>query len=171
MIDHLVEYAIDLTLIVITGILGIVGVVLGLKWGSIKGNHPTFFKEREDAYQNRIKEQGVEIHRLNGTIGKVKSKFRIDSDDNLSEKSGVGSLAGKLLPDILGFLPENVQKQAKAFLLEPDVIDLFATLYKKYPDEIKNIFAGFVKGGGIQQEAPGGLPQLEVKNEYQMSGA
>jgi len=167
----LVEYVLDLTIVITIGVLGLVGVVLGLKWGSIKGNQPNFYKEREDQYKNRIVELGTEVHRLNGTIGKVKSKFRVDSDYNLNEKSGVGSLAGKLLPDILGFLPENVQKQAKAFLLEPDVIDLFATLYKKYPDEIKNIFAGFVKGGGLQQEAPGGLPQLEVKNEYQMSGA
>jgi len=167
----LVEYAVDLTLIVITGILGIVGVVLGLKWGSIKGNHPTFFKEREDAYNNRIKEQGIEIHRLNGTIGKARQKFRVDGDYNLNEKSGIGSLAGNLLPDILAFLPEESQKQAKLFLTNPDVIDLLATLYKKYPNEIKSIFTGFVKGGGATPEAPGGIPQLEIKNEYQMSGA
>ena len=141
-------------------ILGVVAVVLGLKWGSLRQYDPNLFKGREKTYKERIEELGIEVKRLNGTIHKQKQKFQVDGEYDLDNQGDLASLAKSILPNILEFLPQNVQQQAKGLLTNPDLIDLLEEIHKQFPKETKSLLAGFIKGGA---KSPGSqTPQLEA---------
>jgi len=143
----LVEYVYDLTVILVTGILAITGVILGLFWGNLHKTNPSLMQAKETSYNETIQFLRSENNRLNGSINRQKQKFQVEGDYDLNEKSDVASLAKSVLPAIVDFLPENVQKVARSLLNDQGIIDLLDSFYKDHPDEIKSLLGGFLKGG------------------------
>jgi len=138
----------DATWVIIISIIALSVVVLGLFWGNLKRNDVSFYKDKENDLKNQIKYYRDEVHRLNGTIGKQRSQFQVDGDYNLNDKGDLASLAKSILPEILGFLPKNVQESAKGLLNKPELVDLLETAYKLFPKEVSQMLGGFLKGGG-----------------------
>jgi len=146
-IDPLVEYVYDLTIVIVTGILAVVGVVLGLFWGNLRKTDPTLMQAKESSYHDTIEYLRSENNRLNGSINRQKQKFQVEGKYDLTEKSDVASLAKSVLPAIIDFLPENVQKVARSLLNDQGIIDLLDGFYKDHPEDIQRLLGGFLKGG------------------------
>jgi len=166
----LVEYAYDLTIVIVTGILSIVGVVLGLFWGNLRKTDPSLMQAKENSYNETIQFLRGENNRLNGSINRQKQKFQVEGEYDLNEKSDVASLAKSVLPAIIDFLPENVQTVARSLLNDQGIIDLLDGFYKEHPEDIQRLLGGFLKGG--QKEKGGSPAQLEApKTQFQSGGA
>lgn len=142
----MVELIIDVTAISIVGILGISGVVLGLIVLSLKKSDPNFHKAKEETLSEQIEFYRAEVHRLNGSISQQRKKFTTDADYDLDDKTDLASLAKSLLPQIVEFLPQSVQDAAKGLLTKPEVVDLLVEIHRQFPNEIKSLFSGFLKG-------------------------
>jgi len=156
-----VEYVYDLTIVIVTGILASVGIILGLFWGNLRKTDPTLMQAKEHSYSETIQYLRSENNRLNGSISRQKQKFQVEGDYDLTQKSDVASLAKSVLPAIVDFLPENVQKVARSLLNDQGIIDLLDSFYKDHPKEIESLLGGFLKGGAkkessdkAQSEAP-----------------
>lgn len=143
----LVEYVYDLTIVIVTGILAIVGIVLGLFWGNLRKTDPSLMQAKESSYNETIQFLRSENNRLNGSINRQKQKFQVEGDYDLTQKSDVASLAKSVLPAIVDFLPENVQTVARSLLNDQGIIDLLDSFYKDHPEDIKRLLGGFLKGG------------------------
>jgi len=165
-LDHVI---IDVTLVSIVGILGLSGVILGLIWGNNKKNDPNFHKAKEETMQNQIKWYRDEVHRLNGSISKQRQKFQTDGDYDLDNDGDLASLAKSLLPQIVEFLPSSVQQHAKGLLNKPEVVDLLVEVHKQFPNEIKSLFGGFLKGN--KPKTDGTLEVSSTSNSFSAGGA
>jgi len=166
--DHLVEWIIDVTIISVIATLGIVGVILGLIWSNSRKNDPQFWKDKDQDTKNQIKYYRDEVHRLNGSISKQRQQFQVDGEYNLDDKGDLASLAKSLLPEIVNFLPQSVQQQAKGLLNKPEIIDLLEEVHRQFPNEIKSLLGGFLKGGSQNTNQ---LPQLESKSSWKDGAA
>jgi len=143
----LVEYVYDLTIIIVAGILGSVVIILGLFWGNLRKTDPTLMQAKEHSYSETIQYLRSENNRLNGSISRQKQKFQVEGEYDLTQKSDVATLAKSVLPAIIDFLPENVQKVARSLLNDQGIIDLLDSFYKDHPKEIESLLGGFLKGG------------------------
>jgi len=168
-LDHLVELVFDITIIGMVAILGIVGVTFGFIWRSTKLNVPSFFKDKEDAYKERLDEQHKELHRVTGLLSKHKQKFKVEGEYDLDKESDLTSLAKSVLPEIVDFLPQDVQRAAKGLLSNPEVISLIGDIHKAFPNETKNLLAGFLKGGVQNNKST--IELTNSKTVYDPAGA
>jgi len=160
---------IDVTIVSIVGMLAVSGVVLGLIWGNNRKNDPNFHKAKEETMQNQIKWYRDEVHRLNGSISKQRQKFQTDGEYNLDNDGDLASLAKSLLPQIVEFLPQSVQDHAKGLLNKPEVVDLLVEVHKQFPNEIKSLFSGFIKGN--KPKTDGSLEVTSTSTNYSPGGA
>lgn len=151
----------DITIVVVTGILSLLGGVLGVYWGHIKTHDTSFYKKKADDYQK-------ECNYWRGRASKQTQMLKVDGDYNLGDDADITSLTKSVIPGVLDLLPKDVQEKARSLLNNPDIIDLGVELYKSHPKEIQSLLGGFLKKGAIT--TGDNTPELEAEAALQSSG-
>jgi len=125
----------------------IMGGVIGLKWVQMHSLDKKFVDNKVRQYKDLADEYKKEASRWRGKVGKNFQNMQIDGDYDLNSESDLGDIAKMVLPNIIGFLPPEIQNKAKGFLDNPDMINMAIELYKKHPKQIQELLGKFVKGG------------------------
>jgi len=136
-----------LALLVIGSFVVLLGGFIGLKWTQIRAMDQKYVKARIDQYKVSAEESKKEMQKVKGKLSQQFQDIQVEGNFDLSNKSDLGSLAKEVLPSILQALPPDIQKQAKGFLNNPEMVDMAIGLYEKHPEEIKRLLARFIKKG------------------------
>jgi len=144
----------DLVLLAVTGIASLtvlVGGFMGLSWTKYRALDQHYVKEKVKYYSDLYNEAKDETKHWRGKWNQRKQDIQIEGDYDVTSPDDLASVAKLVLPEIMHLLPEGIQKHAKGFLANPDMIDMVAKLYEKHPEEIQRIVAGFIKKTGIKK--------------------
>ena len=145
----------DIAYIILAGI-GTLGVLLGgkmgLQWVKFRALDPVYVKKKVAFAEDLAVEYQADAKHWKGKYNATKSAVQIEGDFDLSASDGVSSAVKLVLPEILHLLPENVQKHAKGFLNNPEMVDMAVKLYEKHPEDIQRLLAGFLKKTGIKKQ-------------------
>jgi len=139
-----------LTLLVIGSFTVLLGGIIGLKWTQIRAMDQKYVKARIDQYKTSAEESKKEMQKVKGKLSQSFQDLQVEGNYDLTNKSGIGALAKEVLPSLLQALPPDIQKQAKGFLNNPEMIDMALGLYEKHPEEIKKLLARFIKKGSTK---------------------
>jgi len=142
------EWLENITPLVIGSLTVLIGGFMGLKWVQYRALDGKYVKSRVEQYKQLADESKKEMQKVKGKLSQKFQDIQVEGDYDLSQKSDLGSLAKQVLPSILQALPPDIQKQAKGFLNNPEMVDMALGLYEKHPEEIKNLLARFIKKGG-----------------------
>jgi len=123
------------------------GGVIGLKWVQMHSLDKHFVDNKVRQYKDLADEYKKEASRWRGKVGKNFQNMQVEGDYDLNSESDLGDIAKMVLPNIIGFLPPEIQNKAKGFLDNPDMINMAIELYKKHPKQIQELLGKFVKGG------------------------
>jgi len=123
---------------------------MGLKWTQYRALDSKYVKTRVDQYKQLADESKKEMQKVKGKLSQNFQDIQVEGKYDLDSKGDLGSLAKQVLPSILQVLPADIQKQAKGFLNNPEMIDMAIGLYEKHPEEVKNLLARFVKKGSTK---------------------
>jgi len=121
---------------------------MGLKWTQYRALDGKYVKQRVEQYKQLADDSKKEMQKVKGKLAQSFQDLQVEGNYDLKNTSDLGSLAKQILPSILQTLPPDIQKQAKGFLNNPEMIDMAIGLYEKHPEEIRNLLARFVKKGG-----------------------
>jgi len=143
----------QLTLLVVamTGVL--MGGFMGLQWTKLRALDQKTVKNRIEQYKDIANDYKKESQRVKGQLAQKFQDVQVEGNFNLDEMGDLGLIAKQVLPSIMGILPPDIQKQAKGFLNNPEMIDTAIALYKKHPEEVKNLLARFVKKSSGSKQA------------------
>ena len=139
-----------LSIMVIGCFTVIIGGLIGLKWTQIRAMDQKYVKARIDQYKTSAEESKKEMQKVKGKLSQQFQDIQVEGNYDLASKSDLGSLAKQVLPSLLQTLPPDIQKQAKGFLNNPEMIDMAIGLYEKHPEEVKSLLARFVKKGSAK---------------------
>ena len=139
-----------LTLLVIGSFVVLLGGFMGLKWTQLRAMDQKYVKARIDQYKTSAEDSKKEMQKVKGKLSQSFQDLQVEGNYDMANKSDLGSLAKQILPSILQTLPPDIQKQAKGFLNNPEMIDMAIGLYEKHPEEVKNLLARFVKKGSTK---------------------
>ncbi len=134
----LIEIDGNLTFLILGSLMTIVGGLGWGKWLTLRGTSP-------DVLNEKIKRLQEEANHFRGIVGQQRGEFKINSDYDVNTDDGLVSIANSITPGILDLLPKDVQTQVKGLLNSPDVVDLLHEIYKKHPNEVKQLLGGFLK--------------------------
>jgi len=141
-LDHLI---IDVTTVSIVSILAVSGVLIGCIYAKSRSNDPNFIHAKEDRLiednEALKKENSYWRHKANQQRGDIKVEGNYDLDDDGS----IVSLVKSVLPGVIDLFPEDIQKNAKGLLTNPDLIDLAHEFYKTDPAGVKKLLDSFIK--------------------------
>jgi len=144
MLDPFIEQIAILGLMFSTVVMG---GVIGLKWVQMHSLDKKFVDNKVRQYKDLADEYKKEASRWRGKVGKNFQNMQVEGDYDLNSESDLGDIAKMVLPNIIGFLPPEIQNKAKGFLDNPDMINMAIELYKKHPKQIQELLGKFVKGG------------------------
>ena len=142
------EFIENITPLVIGSLTILLGGFMGLKYTQYRALDSKYVKTRVDQYKQLADESKREMQKVKGKLSQSFQDIQVEGNYNLADKGDIGSLAKQVLPSLLQVLPADIQKQAKGFLNNPEMIDMAIGLYEKHPEEIKNLLARFIKKGG-----------------------
>ncbi len=144
------EWLEQLTPLVIGSLTVLIGGFMGLKWTQLRAMDSKYVKQRVDNYKELAIEAKKAEQKAKGKLSQSFQDIQVEGNYDLSDKSDLGSLAKEVLPSILQALPPDIQKQAKGFLNNPEMVDMAIGLYEKHPEEIKKLLARFIKKGSTK---------------------
>jgi len=144
------EFIENITPLVIGSMTVLLGGFMGLKWTQYRALDGKYVKQRVTQYKELADESKREMQKVKGKLSQNFQNIQVEGDYDLNNSSDLGTLAKQVLPSLLQTLPSDIQKQAKGFLNNPEMIDMAIGLYKKHPEEIKNLLARFVKKGSAK---------------------
>jgi len=121
---------------------------MGLKWTQYRALDGKYVKQRVEQYKTLADDSKREMQKVKGKLSQQFQDIQVEGKFDMDKSSDLGSLAKQVLPSLLQALPADVQKQAKGFLNNPEMIDMAIGLYEKHPEEIKKLLARFVKKSG-----------------------
>jgi len=144
MLDPFIEQILILGLAFSTVLMG---GVIGLKWVQMHSLDKRFVTNKVNQYKELADEYKKEAARWRGKVGKNFQGMQVEGNYDLSSEDDLGAIAKAVLPNIIDFLPPEIQSKAKGFLDNPEMINVAIELYKKHPEQIKSLLGKFVKGG------------------------
>jgi len=141
----------DITTAVVILVPMILGLIIGGKlvntWLKTKENplETESLKEIADNYDQDVKILKSEIGHWRGKFNSQIHKVKVDGDYNLDDDDSLVSLAKSILPEVSKLLPESAKPYIDNLLKNPDMLDILASIHKKFPSETKKILGTFVK--------------------------
>lgn len=124
---------------------------MGLQWTKYRALDEHYVKEKVKYYSDLYTEAKDEAKHWRGKWNQRKQDVQIEGDYDVTNPDDLSSVAKLVLPEIMHLLPEAVQKHAKGFLANPEMIDMVAKLYEKHPEECQRLITGFIKKSGIKK--------------------
>lgn len=154
----------NLGIVIIGGLTTILTAFIGLKWVKYRALDSSYVSQKVKHYTDLSAEYKEEAKHWRGRFNQSKQEIQVDGFDDVTSENDVASVAKLVLPEILGMLPANVQKHAKGFLNNPDMINMAVKLYEKHPEECQRLMAGFLKKTGIKKgsDSPGSSTEEEI---------
>lgn len=143
----------NVVILVLGTLVSVIGGTIGVKLVSTRHQTPEYQLEKLKNLQGDYDDIKKENRYLRGKVSQVRQKFQVDDNFDLDNDSDIVSLAKSILPNVIDFLPKDVQKQAAGFLSNPDIIELANELYKKHPEEVKKFLGGFLKKSSSQNSS------------------
>jgi len=137
--------------ILIPTVLGmIIGGKLVNNWVQMKINplETENLNEIVANYDADVKTLKSEINHWRSKYNSQVHKVKIDGEFNLDNDDSLVSLAKSVLPAISEFLPDKIKPHVEQLLKKPEIVDILATIHKKFPSETKEILGGFLKNNG-----------------------
>ncbi len=144
------EWLADITPLVVGSLTVLIGGFMGLKWTQYRALDGKYVKARVDQYKQLADDSKKEMQKVKGKLSQSFQDMQVEGKYDLDNNSDIGSLAKQVLPSLLQALPADIQKQAKGFLNNPEMIDMAVGLYEKHPEEVKNLLARFIKKGSAK---------------------
>ena len=144
------EFIENITPLVIGSLTVLLGGFMGLKYTQYRALDSKYVKTRVDQYKQLADDSKREMQKVKGKLSQSFQDIQVEGKYNLDDQSDLGSLAKQVLPSLLQALPADMQKQAKGFLNNPEMIDMAIGLYEKHPEEVKKLLARFVKKSGTK---------------------
>ncbi len=144
------EWLADITPLVVGSLTVLIGGFMGLKWTQYRALDGKYVKARVDQYKQLADDSKKEMQKVKGKLSQSFQDMQVEAKYDLDNNSDIGSLAKQVLPSLLQALPADIQKQAKGFLNNPEMIDMAVGLYEKHPEEVKNLLARFIKKGSTK---------------------
>ena len=141
----------DITTAVVILVPLILGLIIGGKlvntWLKTKENplETESLKEIADNYDQDVKILKSEISHWRSKFNSQVHKVKVDGDYNLDDDDSLVSLAKSILPEVSNLLPESAKPYIDNLLKNPDMLDILASIHKKFPNETKKILGTFVK--------------------------
>lgn len=141
-----------------TAIVILVPLILGLSIGGKLAN--TWIKTKENPleteslkeiaanYDEDVQVLKKEVSYWRGKFNSQVHKIKVDGNYNLDDDDSLVSLAKSILPEVSNLLPESAKPYIDNLLKNDDMLDILASIHKKFPSETKKILGAFVKTNG-----------------------
>lgn len=135
---------------IVLGILGVAGMVVGVKWAQYRSLDPGLVTKKINQYKNTIAELEKDNKRLVGKVARNKQITKIAVDTIPDDEEGIKNLIDNFLPGISANLP----KEFSSLLAENKgaIVD-FVT---KHPEVIQRFITK--RGVGEEQKPETGIP-------------
>jgi len=154
------------TVILLPVILGlIIGGKLVNTWLKTKENplETESLKEIAENYDDDVKILKSEVSHWRGKFNSQIHKVKVDGDYNLDDDDSLVSLAKSILPEVSKLLPESAKPYIDNLLKNPDMLDILASIHKKFPSETKQILGTFVKTNSKGVKPDEAIEDNEIK--------
>ncbi len=142
-----------LGIVFIGSITALLGGFMGLKWVKYRALDGSYVKKKVGFYQDLAGEYEADAKHWRGKWNQRKQDIQIEGDYDLTDGGDVASVVKLVLPEIMHLLPSDIQKHAKGFLDNPDLVNMAVKLYEQHPEDIQRLLAGFLKKTGIKKDA------------------
>jgi len=159
----------DITTAVVILVPMILGLIIGGKlvntWLKTKENplETESLKEIADNYDQDVKILKSEVSHWRGKFNSQVHKVKVDGDYNLDDDDSLVSLAKSILPEVSNLLPESAKPYIDNLLKNPDMLDILASIHKKFPNETKKILGTFVKTNNKGTKPDVAIEDNEIK--------
>jgi len=159
----------DITTAVVILIPVILGLTIGGKlvntWLKTKENplETESLKEIADNYDQDVKILKSEVSHWRGKFNSQVHKVKVDGEYNLDDDDSLVSLAKSILPEVSNLLPESAKPYIDNLLKNPDMLDILASIHKKFPNETKKILGTFVKTNNKGTKPDVAIEDNEIK--------
>jgi len=159
----------DITTAVVILVPMILGLIIGGKlvntWLKTKENplETESLKEIAANYDDDVKILKSEVSHWRGKFNSQVHKVKVDGEYNLDDDDSLVSLAKSILPEVSNLLPENAKPYIDNLLKNPDMLDILASIHKKFPSETKQILGAFVKTNSKTTKPDEAIENNEVK--------
>jgi len=141
----------DITTAIVILVPMVLGLTIGGKlvnnWLKTRNNPVEIESLNEIAsnYDEDVKILKSEVSHWRSKFNSQIHKVKVDGDYNLDDDDSLVSLAKSILPEVSKLLPESAKPYIDNLLKNPDMLDILASIHKKFPSETKKILGTFVK--------------------------
>ncbi len=159
----------DITTAVVILVPIILGLTIGGKlvnnWIKTKENpvETESLREISDNYDEDVKILKSEVSHWRSKFNSQIHKVKVDGEYNLDNDDSLVSLAKSILPEVSKLLPENAKPYIDNLLKNPDMLDILASIHKKFPSETKKILGTFVKTNSKGNQPDDAIDNNEIK--------